>query len=174
MFLASNEPSTDVLGPIMAFASRQMDSACSGAPSFLRGWSFLRFETTSEPGSLTTCSVARRAAPTIVVNDCYATPERLENPAIAMFWLPMALNHLCTEMIHETDEHGLFASPNWRQFRETACMHASMTWDEVVEAADRLGVDYMAETLAQALFVESGLHESLHDRAMRAGFRLSA
>jgi hypothetical protein len=47
-------------------------------------------------------------------------------------------------------------------------MHASMTWDEALAAADRDGVESMAEFLAQALYVESGLLEMLDDRATRA------
>lgn len=171
MFLASSgtpDLLSSVLKPLSDFATRQIDAAVSKGPSFLRGWSFLKFETTSEPGSLPARAAPRHDAPTVIVGEPYLTLSKLEDPAAAPYWLPLVLNHFCTEMLHETSEDGLFASHNWRCFRDVACMHASMTWDEALAAADRDGVESMAEFLAQALYVESGLLEMLDDRATRA------
>lgn len=177
MFLASPE-TPDILQsallPIPDFSTSPQCEERTDGPSFLRGWPFLKFETVSEPGGLPARSVARHDGPTIILNDrCISLPD-LENPLLASFWLPMALNHLCTEMLHETDESGLFADSDWQQFRAVACLHGSLNWQEAVDAAEREGVEYVAEALAQALFVESGLHEILDDRCRREGRVLHA
>jgi hypothetical protein len=177
MFLASPETPislSNILLPITDFAARLKEASDAKGPSFLSGWTFLKFETTDEPASLPARAAPRHNAPTIIVNTRCISLECLEDPNAAIYWLPIALNQLCTEMLHETDEDGLFASANWRRFRAVSCMHASLSWDEAVEAAERDGVEYMADTLAQALFVESGLHEMLDDRCKREGRALSA
>jgi hypothetical protein len=177
MFLASPEtPGSldNILLPVADFAARLKEVSDANSPSFLRGWAFLKFETTNEPASLPARAAARNNAPTIIVNTRCISLECLEDSKAAIYWLPIVLNQLCTEMLHETDEDGLFASQNWRRFRSVACMHASLTWNEAVEAAEREGVEFMADALAQALFVESGLHEMLDDRYKREGRALSA
>jgi hypothetical protein len=176
MFLAPPETPSghNILLPITDFDARLKEAAAFKGPSFLRGWTFLKFETTSEAGSLPARAVPRNDAPTIIINERCIRLEDLENPLLASYWLPIALNQLCTEMLHEINEHGLFASQNWRCFRSVACMHASLTWNEAVDAAEREGVEYMADCLAQALFVESGLHEMLDDRCVREGRVLNA
>lgn len=166
----SNQPdiSPVALSTVVSFAARQIASSASRAPSFLRGWTFLSFTESDDIESLSFKAVAEADGPSIVINPAFVSSSSLEDAGSAMFWLPVVLNHLCTEMLHETDDNGLFSSARWNECRDVVCRHMAMGWDEILAGADAYGTNYMAESLASALFVESGLMDILIDRKKRA------
>jgi hypothetical protein len=144
------------------FPARHFTPANSNSPSFIRGWNCISVVAADE--ALTINAIPSADGPVIAYNPAFVNMADLEDASSAMLWLPLALNQLCTEMLHELDEDGLFKSERWRKFRELACMHMSMGWDEIIAAADMHGTTYMAETLTSALFAESGLMDILIDR----------
>lgn len=149
---------------IMTIAMLRRASMNSKSPSYLAGWSFLRVVESDDIESLSIKAVPSADGPMISFNPNFIEANYLEDPSAAMLWLPLALNHLCTEMLLEDGEDGLFRAKSWQDFRATACNHMHMEWDEVLASTDRLGTSYMAETLASALFVESGLMDVLMAR----------
>lgn len=159
---------------ILAFATRHHAPANSNLPSFLRGWQFLSVVESDDAEALSIKAVPSANGPTISYNPAFIDAAHLEDPSAAMLWLPIALNHLCTEMLHETDSFGLFASNDWHRFRQLACHHMHMEWDEVLAATDCHGTTYMAEALASALFVESGLMDALLARRNSKNSRLKS
>lgn len=151
--------STDL--DIVAYTTRHHAPANSNAPSFLRGWQFLSVIESDDAEALSIKAVPASAGPTLEYNPAFIDADYLEDPSAAMLWLPIALNHLCTEMLHETDNFGLFKAGRWNRFKQLACHHMQMEWEEIMASTDRHGTSYMAETLASALFVESGLMDAL-------------
>ncbi|NTF17643.1 hypothetical protein G6L37_04470 [Agrobacterium rubi] len=150
-----------VANEILSLANRRRISIASKSPSFLRGWHFLSILPSDDIESLCIKAVPSAEGPSITFNANFIDAEYLEDPAAALVWLPLALNHLCTEMLHEDGDDGLFQNENWQDFRLIACDNMSMSWDQILTSADRLGTTYMAESLASALFVESGLMDIL-------------
>lgn len=159
--IASPAAASVVSIDVFTLANRRRLSLASRSPSFLRGWHFLNILPSEDEDALSIKATPSAEGPTISFNPNFIDAEYLEDPSAAMLWLPIALNHLCTEMILETDDTGLFRNENWQDFRLLACDHMSMEWDEILSSADRLGTTYMAETLASAMFVESGLMDVL-------------
>jgi hypothetical protein len=154
--------STDL--DILAYTMRNHVPANSNSPSFLSGWQFLSVIPSDDGEALSIKAVPSADGPMIAYNPSFISAGHLEDPAAAMLWLPIALNHLCTEMLHEADNDGLFASPRWYRFRQLACLHMHMEWEEILASTDLHGTSYMAEALASALFVESGLMDTLMAR----------
>lgn len=162
--IASPAASSMMSIDVFTLANRKRLSLASSSPSFLRGWHFLSILPSDEEDALSIKATPSADGPTITFNPNFIDPEYLEDPAAAMLWLPLALNHLCTEMILETDECGLFLNDNWQDFRLMACDHMSMEWNDILASSERLGTTYMAEALASAMFVESGLMDILIER----------
>lgn len=163
----NNETSLAIVSTVVSFAAHQRAAMSSHAPSFLRGWTFLNVVESDDVESLSVKAVAEIEGPTIVINPSFVSTSFLEDAGAALVWLPIALNHLCTEMLHETDDSGLFRSDRWVQCRNTVCRHMHMGWDQILTGADTYGTNYMAEALASALFVESGLMDILISRKKR-------
>lgn len=165
-FNAENHESA--ISTVVSFAARQRFAMSSRSPSFLRGWSFLSIVEADDIESLSVKAVAEAAGPSIVINPSFVSASFLEDAGAALFWLPVALNHLCTEMLHETDDNGLFMAERWNDFRDLICLNMHMGWDEILCAADAHGTNYMAEALASAIFVETGLMDTLIARKKNA------
>jgi hypothetical protein len=161
--ISENEPSVAGLD-ILTISNRLRLSMRSNLPSFLRGWHFLSVVASDDAEALCIKASPNADGPTIIFNPTFVNPDFLEDPAAALLWLPIALNHLCTEMLLESDDDGLFASSRWAEFRSVACSHMCMEWNEILSSTDRLGTTYMAEALASALLVESGLMDILISR----------
>ena len=159
--IASPAASSMMSIDVFTLANRKRLSLASNSPSFLRGWHFLNVLPSDEEDALSIKATPASNGPTITFNPSFIDAEYLEDPSAAMLWLPLALNHLCTEMLLETEEDGLFLNDNWQDFRLMACDHMSMEWEEILASAERLGTTYMAEALASAVFVESGLMDIL-------------
>lgn len=156
-------------------ATRNRFANASMAPSFLRGWHFLSFSPAVSNDAIAIRAVAAEQGPTISFNPAFVDAEHLEDPASAMLWLPIALNHLCIDLLLETDDNGLLANENWQDFRLMVCDQMTMDWEDILEATERLGTAYMAETLASAMFVETGLMDILMERrAAKTGMLKSA
>lgn len=133
-------------------------------PSYLSGWTFLSVVESEEEDAIGFKAVAHPDGPRVEYNSAFFNRELLEDPAVGLIWVPAALYGLCTEMLHQVDEEGLFRSPKWSAMRNAACHHMCMEWSEIIDSTERRGVRYMAETLASALFIESGLMDILHKR----------
>jgi hypothetical protein len=146
---------------VMTVALIRRVSMNSKSPSYLAGWHFLRIVESDDIEALSIKAVPSADGPTISFNLNFIEADYLEDSSAAMLWLPLALNHLCTEMLLEDGEDGLFRARHWQDFRSTACSHLKMEWDDVLASTDRLGTSYMAEALASAMFVESGLMDVL-------------
>jgi hypothetical protein len=146
---------------VLAFSVPHFAPANSNSPSFLRGWHCLSFIESDDDSALSIKAIPSADGPVIAYNPLFIDGDHLEDASAAMLWLPIALNHLCTEMLHETDDEGLFESYRWIRFRQLACHHMHMEWNEILASADCHGTTYMAESLASALFVESGLMDAL-------------
>lgn len=164
--------STDL--DILAYTMRKHAAVNSNTPSFLVGWQFLSVVASDDAEALSIKAVPSAEGPMIAYNPAFIDAEYLEDPSAAMLWLPIALNHLCTEMLHETDESGLFSSGHWHRFRQLACQHMHMEWEEIMTSTDIHGTSYMAEALASALFVESGLMDALMARRDSKNSRLKS
>mgnify|MGYP001240465107 CR=1 FL=1 len=142
-------------------------------PSYLHGWRFLSVIRSDDPEALAFKAMAANEGPCIVVNPELVSHDDLESPSKALLWVCAALNHIAHAVISEClwtgHDIGRFDSPAWDLFREEASRHTTMGWSDIVMAARREGVDYMAETVAACLFVESGLQSRLIGRITGAG-----
>jgi hypothetical protein len=159
---------------ILALTVRNHVTANSNLPSFLSGWHFLAVIASDDAEALSIKAVPSPDGPMIAYNPAFIDAGDLEDPSAAMLWLPIALNHLCTEMLLETDNFGLFQSKRWNRFRDVACYNMHMEWDEILASTDLHGTSYMAEALASALFVETGLMDALMARRDTKNSRLKS
>ena len=165
MFRQFSSTSEDCLATSFIDETRVLTALMNESkPSYLSGWAFLSVMESDEEDALGFKAVAHPEGPRVEYNGAFFDAELLEDPSVALLWVPMALHGLCTELLHETDEEGLFAVSRWREMRETVCHHMCMTWEEIMAATEREGVRYMSETLASALFIESGLMDILTKR----------
>lgn len=137
-------------------------------PSYLHGWRFLTVIRSQDPEAIAFKAMAANEGPCIVVNPELVSQEDLESPSKALLWLCAALSHISHAVISEClwtgQEVGRFDSPSWELFRAEASRHTTMAWSDIIRAARREGVDFMAEHVAACLFVESGLQSQLIGR----------
>ncbi|MGY6709038.1 MAG: hypothetical protein ACXIVF_11990 [Rhizobiaceae bacterium] len=136
-------------------------------PSFLHGWNFLIFVRGNEDAPMLR-ELALDAGPAIVFNSHLIAAEQLDDPDAAVLWLAPVLHNLCRHLL----EDGLhpfsfwrFNSWRWCRFRNMLCRHASMNWEQVIAAAEREGVEWMADTLVQGALFESGFLDRLEGRS---------
>ena len=150
------------------FAGSQPVGELAPLPSYLHGWRFLSVIRSEDPEAIAFKAQAASEGPCIVVNPDFVTAEDLESPSKAILWVNAALNHIAHTVISEClwtgREIGRFDSPAWDLFRDEASRHTTMGWGDILKAARREGIDYMAEHVAACLFVESGLQSRLIGR----------
>lgn len=134
-------------------------------PWFLHGWDFLAFVENEDGEDLPVRGCADGDGPSISYNSVFISPERLEDGFTAEFWLPQALHHIAWVVLSEcsvaNDGRGRFVTERWKAFIDAVCHHNAMDWDEILGAVKREGISYIASGVANALFVESGIHELL-------------
>jgi len=141
----------------------------SELPSIIAGWKFLSFYESKDPDSLPICVTATSDGPDVFYHP-YTCPRAIvEDPCNAMFWLPMAINHLASAVLYvstsSADNIGGFTSNRWQDFREFVSKSMRMSWDEIVRAARIDGVPTIAESITSSLFIEDGLQFALARRA---------
>ncbi|RWQ14809.1 hypothetical protein [Mesorhizobium sp.] len=143
-------------------------SAMPTSPSFLHGWPFLAVIESEEECALPIRGRAHDDGPTIEINALYVTRADLEDRSKVALWLCPTLLHVCGTVLAEgleaTDGVGRFTSQRWRAFRSEVSRQTTMGWPQIVAAARREGVDYMADHLTASLFMENGLDDRLGDR----------
>lgn len=136
-------------------------------PSYLHRWDFLELVQGDCYEAPLLTGVALIAGPAIVYNSFHISAERLGNQETAILWLAPTLHHLCHRLLEESLAHddgiGNFQSEAWHRFRMTLSLHlhASMTWDGIVEGAKREGIDELVDTLVLGLLEESGFLDRL-------------
>lgn len=74
--------------------------------------------------------------------------------------------HITHVVLHEClaapDGVGRFTTAAWTVYRQAACRYSAMTWVEILNAARREGIEFMADHVANCLFVESGMRDRIH------------
>jgi len=165
-------------GAAIRIPGQSMGQQAAELPSYLHGWRFLSLLVSDDEEAIAFKAWAAPEGPAIVVNPMFVSAEDLESPSKAILWLCASLTHIShlsiLEAVLSQDGVGRFQSPAWAEFREVACRHTGMEWKEIVAAAKREGVDFMAEHLAACMFCESGIQQSLYDRVDgRSGLRLA-
>lgn len=135
-------------------------------PSFLHGWDFMIFVRGNEDAPVLR-ELALDAGPAVVFNSHLIAAKQLEVPDTAILWLAPVMHSLCRCLL----EDGLkpsslrrFNSRRWSGFRNMLCRHTCMSWENVIAAARREGVEWMAETLAQGALFDSGFLDRLEGR----------
>lgn len=133
-------------------------------PGYLQGLKFLHLMKGDDEAPMLR-GLALETGPLVVFNRYMVDAKQLEEPDFAVLWLAPVFHQLCCQLIQDSLEDSQprrLNSRRWRGFRNTLCQHACMSWGDVIAAARREGIEWMADTLTQALLFESGFLDRLN------------
>ena len=146
--------------------------------SLLHGWDFVRFRAGNSE-SFPIMPLSNFNGPVFEFNpNCYGL-EHLENPVFAPFWLPMALAHLCKDLLaHELALDAIpeekrteafkdaFVGAGWDSFRAEICKQCDMTMEELKRSARLPGCGFHNAVfyMTQGLYYDSGLDAAIEAR----------
>lgn len=131
-------------------------------PTFLDGWeTFLKLVELEDIEALPIRGRATPEGPQIEFNGKFIEPDEFEYWDTAILWLTPCVMQIAggalAESLAAPDGIGRFSSPRWESFRAAVAKHTTMEWPEIIKAARREGVDFIADHIAASLLVESSL-----------------
>lgn len=135
-------------------------------PSFIEAWApFMIVLEAQGDEALPIRGRATAEGPQIEFCHKYINPDRIEDWTAAIFWLSPCVMQVAmavlTEGLRSFDGIGCFSSPRWTAFRDAVSEEMTMEWNEILDAARREGVDFMADNIAANLIIESGIVDTL-------------
>lgn len=137
-------------------------------PWFLHGWDLLYIVRGNADAPMLR-ELALDTGPAVVYNSHLIATDRLEDPDTIVLWLAPILHKLCCHLLDDSlksPPNRRFASRRWIAFRNTLCRYACMSWENVVAAARREGIPWMADTLVEAVLFESGFLDRVEGRRL--------
>jgi hypothetical protein len=134
-------------------------------PFFLHGWEFMAFIAADDDEAIAIRPSAALEGPAIIYNELFVSAAELEDRQEAKWWLLPSMFHIAYVVLRESlaapDGVGRFTTAAWTTYRQAVCSYLTMAWSDVLTAARREGTDFMADHMANCLFVESGMRDRL-------------
>ena len=137
------------------------DSSPVPRPYFLHGWEFIAFIEANDDESIAIRASAALEGPAVIYNESVVSAAELEDRALAKWWLLPSMFHIAHAVLQEClsspDGVARFTTTAWTAYRQAVCCYSAMTWVEILNAAGREGIEFMADHMANCLFIESGM-----------------
>ncbi|RUM99470.1 hypothetical protein EET67_00740 [Pseudaminobacter arsenicus] len=134
-------------------------------PYFLHGWEFMAFIQANDDEAIAIRASTGLEGPAIVYNEFVVSAAELEDRDLAKWWLLPSMFHIAYVVLHEClsspDGVGRFTTVAWTAYRQAVCRHSAMAWAQILNGALREGTEFMADHMANCLFVESGMRDRI-------------
>ena len=145
---------------VITFPTRRADTF----PYYLDRWPFITVVEAMNSDSLPIRGRADTDGPVIEYHPRHVEPEAINDPSIAFLWLSPCLMQIATAVIAESMKAvkakkgsiGRFRSPRWHAFRKEVCARMGMEWREILDLAEREGIDWTADDMTASLLLEKG------------------
>ena len=137
--------------------------------SLFAGWAFITCKAGDEE-SYPVEAAQGGTGPEIQYNPNLRSIEHLENPNNALDWVSHIIKDFCQQVLVSAlaDKEsfvGELQGEGWDKFRDTMCRHCDETLETLVRDIELKGFKNTLDDVAYMVYIESGLHTALIERA---------